>query len=72
MALREASSASAEAPVCSAMNRHSANRSTGNAERVRLRGDLGLPLATPTSAADASAKPAGERSRTPRPSPRRT
>lgn len=28
----------------------------GNAERVRLRGDLGLPLGDPTSAADASAK----------------
>ena len=45
--LEEALSASGEAPVCSAMNRHSANRSTETPQRVRLRGDLGLPLGDP-------------------------
>lgn len=73
MALREAPSASDEAPVCSAMNRPFREPLHGNAERVRLRGDLGLPLGDPDERGGRVGKgPAGERSRTPRPSPRRT
>ena len=56
MALREAPSASAEAPVCSAMNRHSANRSTETPSASACAATSASPLATPTNAADASAK----------------
>ena len=53
---RIAPSASDEAPVCSAMNRHSANRSTETPSASACAATSASPLATPTSAADASAK----------------